>query len=81
MGRGDIPQLRGSQGTEESLQRIFQQQRQEHQDQHHRDRSLYEHFFRTHAAQRQNRIESTNAGIRNFRNRGRGGRRLIEQPG
>lgn len=45
MGRGDIPQLRGSQGTEESLQRFFQQQRQEHQDQHHRDRSLYEHIF------------------------------------
>lgn len=44
MGRGNIPQLRGSQGTEESLQRIFQQQRQEHQDQH-RDCSLYEHFF------------------------------------
>lgn len=45
MGRGDIPQLRGSQGTEKTFQRIVQQQRQEHQDQHHRDRSLYEHFL------------------------------------
>lgn len=80
MGRGDIPQLRGSQGTEESLQRIFQQQKQEHQDQH-RNCSLYQHFFRTHAAQTQNRIEIPNAGIRNFRKRGHGGRRLEEQPG